>query len=151
MVIIFPVWLNMANNCGNTVGKKFSFRHGQHTYNARLCFQWRNHSFYITLNGFLRSTGIYLNLHHWNPLKSWNEKFSFSLFPENFGFRNKNMAKSIRILLIGCEREMFKTWEDLFPYLFDEFAIIFAIFPHILLRKAKVFWKIQKRTLLIQL
>jgi hypothetical protein len=53
--------------------------------------------------------------------------------------------------MTSCERGKFKTWSHLFSQLVDVFAIIFATFRQILMRKAKVFAKIRKRKLLFQL
>jgi hypothetical protein len=46
--------------------------------------------------------------------------------------------------MIGCERGKFIAWSHLFLH---DFAIIFAIFRHVLMRTAKVFAKIRKQKL----
>jgi hypothetical protein len=71
------------------------------------------------------------------PYGSGVEKCSFSLFAKTFAFCNKKIAKIIENLAQGCERGQIKTRSHLFLQLLYEFAIIFATFRPILLRKAK--------------
>jgi hypothetical protein len=86
-----------------------------------------------------------LHYNYW-ALEIKRKVFVFA-FRETFAFRNKNIVKIIEILLISCGIGKFKTWSHLFLQLADVFAIIFATFRQILMRKTKVFAKIRKRKL----